>query len=43
MSTISTISASPEDMYEKLLDLHAMWKANPALPFADDQDDEFLA
>ena len=38
-------SVGPEhlDMYEKLLDLHAMWKANPALPFADDQDDEFLA
>jgi len=38
-------SVAPEhlDMYEKLLDLHAMWKANPALPFADDQDDEFLA
>jgi DNA-binding SARP family transcriptional activator len=28
--------------YEDLLDLHAMWKANPALPFADGYDDEFL-
>ena len=37
-------SMAPEyvGMYEKLLDLHVMWKANPALPFADDQDDEFL-
>jgi DNA-binding SARP family transcriptional activator len=37
-------SVAPEhlDMYEKLLDLHAMWKANPGLQFADDQDDEFL-
>jgi DNA-binding SARP family transcriptional activator len=30
------------EMYENLLDLHAMWNTNPALPFADDQDDEFL-
>jgi hypothetical protein len=28
--------------YEDLLDLHAMWKVNPALQFADDYDDEFL-
>ena len=30
------------DKYDQLLDLHAMWKANPALQFADDYDDHFL-
>jgi hypothetical protein len=30
------------DNYEQLLDLHTMWRANPVLPFADDEDDEFL-
>jgi len=30
------------DNYEQLLDLHTMWRANPVLPFDDDQDDEFL-
>jgi hypothetical protein len=31
------------DRYERLLDLYTMWRANPALPFSDDEDDEFLA
>ncbi len=30
------------DQYDLLLDLHAMWHANPALAFADDHDDEFF-
>jgi hypothetical protein len=30
------------DNYDQMLDLYSMWKANPALPFADDED-EFLA
>jgi DNA-binding SARP family transcriptional activator len=39
---VDSVAAEYIDMYEKLLDLHAMWKTNPALPFADDQDDEYL-
>jgi hypothetical protein len=30
------------DHYEQLLELHAMWRANPVLPWVDDEDDEFL-
>lgn len=30
------------DKYDELLDLYGLWKANPALPFADDYDDELL-
>ena len=40
---VDSVTTEYIDMYEKLLDLHAMWKTNPALPFADDRDDEFLA
>jgi DNA-binding SARP family transcriptional activator len=40
---IDTMASAPIDRYEQLLELYAMWQANPALPFADDQDDEFLA
>ena len=43
IADVDNVAPEHLDMYEKLLDLHAMWKANPALPFADDQDDEFLA
>jgi hypothetical protein len=39
---IDHISVGLEDKYDELLDLHAMWKANPALQFADDHDTEFL-
>ena len=30
------------EIYEQLLELHAMWHANPAQPFEDEQDDDFL-
>jgi DNA-binding SARP family transcriptional activator len=30
------------EIYEQLLELHAMWHANPAQQFEDEQDDEFL-
>ena len=39
---VDSVTTEYIDMYEKLLDLHAMWKTNPALPFADDHGDEFL-
>jgi len=40
---VDDVAAAYIDVYENLLDLHETWKMNPALPFADDQDDEFLA
>src|SRR5579875_3778526 len=40
---VDNIDGSLVDRYDQLLELHAMWRANPALPFADDADDEFLA
>lgn len=40
---VDNIDSSLVDQYGRLLELHAMWRANPALPFADDTDDEFLA
>ena len=43
ISDVDNVIPEHVDMYEKLLELHTMWKTNPALPFADDQDDEFLA
>ena len=30
------------DLYDQLLDLHAMWQANPAEPFADGEDEDLL-
>ena len=42
IADIDTITAEQVDRYEQMLELYAMWKANPALPFADYQDDEFL-
>lgn len=42
ISDVDSVVPEQVDMYEKLLDLYAMWKTNPALPFADYQDDEFL-
>lgn len=43
IADIDTMTAEHVDRYEQMLELYTMWKANPALPFADDQDDEFLA
>lgn len=43
IADIDTMASAHIDRYEQLLELYAMWQANPALPFADDQDDEFLA
>jgi len=30
------------EKYSELLALYSMWQANPALMFADEQDDEFF-
>ena len=43
VSDVDTLDDGWAEKYEQLLDLYAMWRANPALPFADDQDDDFLA
>lgn len=42
VTDVDDMEAGWIDNYDQLLELHAMWKANPALPFADDQDDERL-
>ena len=42
ISDVDSMDDSWAEKYEQLLDLHAMWRANPALPF-DDEDDDFLA
>src|SRR5271166_1463099 len=42
IADIDDVDSAFNDRYEHLLDLHAMWHANPADQFADDQDDEFL-
>jgi DNA-binding SARP family transcriptional activator len=42
ITDVDNVTPEQLDLYEKLLELHAMWKANPALPFADEHDDEFL-
>ena len=43
VTDIDNMPVDSIDNYEQLLDLHEMWRANPVLPFADDEDDEFLA
>jgi hypothetical protein len=43
IADVDSVAPEQVDLYENLLDLHSMWKTNPALPFAYDQDDEFLA
>lgn len=43
IADIDAMTSEHIDRYEQLLELYTMWKANPALPFADDQDDDFLA
>lgn len=43
IADIDSVTSKHIGRYEQLLELYAMWKSNPALPFADDQDDEFLA
>jgi DNA-binding SARP family transcriptional activator len=40
---IDDIGSTQIDLYDNLLDLYAQWKTNPALSFADEQDDEYLA
>ena len=42
VADIDDVDSDMGDLYEQLLDLHAMWHANPALQFADDHDDEFV-
>lgn len=42
VADVDDIGDGSEDRYEELLELYSMWKANPALQFADDHDDEFL-
>lgn len=43
VTDIDNMPVDSIDNYEQLLDLHEMWRANPVLPLADDEDDEFLA
>ncbi len=42
IADIDDLDDGISDQYELLLDLHTMWHANPALPFADDYDDELF-
>jgi hypothetical protein len=42
ISDVDNMDDSWAEKYEQLLELHAMWRVNPALPF-DDEDDDFLA
>jgi hypothetical protein len=42
IADVDSVPGSAADNYEQLLDLYAMWRANPVLPFADDEGDEFL-
>jgi DNA-binding SARP family transcriptional activator len=43
VADVDSLDREYVDMYDKLLDLYAMWRANPALPFLDDQEDDYLA
>jgi hypothetical protein len=43
ISDVDDVGSEWSQKYEQLLDLYTMWRANPALAFADDEDDEFLA
>jgi hypothetical protein len=43
VADIDNMADVPTDNYEQLLDMYSMWRANPVMPFADDEDDEFLA
>jgi hypothetical protein len=43
VADIDDMDGDVSDKYEQLLELYAMWKANPASQFADEQDDESLA
>lgn len=42
IADVDSMTSGLIDNYEQLLDLHSMWRANPASPFADDEEDEFL-
>jgi hypothetical protein len=42
IADVDNMTGGLVDNYEQLLDLYAMWRANPVWPFADDEDDEFL-
>ena len=42
IADIDDVDSDFSDRYENLLDLHAMWHANPALHFADAHEDEFF-
>ena len=42
IADIDDVDSDFSDRYENLLDLHAMWQANPALHFADAHEDEFF-
>ena len=42
IADIDDVDSDFGDTYENLLDLHAMWHANPALHFADAHEDEFF-
>jgi hypothetical protein len=42
VADVDSMDGDGADLYDQLLDLHAMWQANPAQPFADGQDDDLL-
>ena len=42
IADVDNMASGLVENYEQLLDLHSMWRANPAWLFADDEDDEFL-
>jgi hypothetical protein len=43
VADVDDVAVELGDRYEELLDLYAMWRANPALPFAGDSGDDHLA
>ena len=40
--TWTSLEGVDADLYDQLLDLHAVWQANPAQPFADGEDGDLL-
>jgi DNA-binding SARP family transcriptional activator len=39
---VDDVASDLNEKYDELLELYGLWKSNPALPFADDYDDELL-
>jgi Transcriptional regulatory protein, C terminal len=42
VADVDSMDSDDADLYDQLLDLHAMWQANPAHPFADGEDEDLL-